>query len=230
MTRSCRGGVRASALGSALALGATAAPGLAAASSGGSAAGADCAPAPRLHDGFFARVETGLALARSRADQPSAFPERTALRALGQSTTLAVGGTPFTGLVVAGTLWAARLDPTFYERGVPRTPDDDSVKLTWARLGPLISYYPDPQRGFHVDAFVGVALAVESDEKGNPLEPGFAGPSAALALGHDWFVSTELSLGVSARATFSRLARSHGGKDESLRPEMLELSFAYTYH
>jgi hypothetical protein len=212
-----------------LALSASAAPGFAA-GPGPDASDTACAAAPRRHDGFFARVEAGVAFFRSRTDQPSAFPERTASRALGQASTVAVGGTPFPGWVVAGTLWAARLDPTFYERGAPRTPDDDSVKLTWARLGPLVSYYPDPQRGFHVDAFAGVALAVESDEKGNPLEPGFAGPSAALALGHDWFVSTELSLGVSARATFSRVARSHGGKKESLRAEMLELSFAYTYH
>lgn len=213
--------MRAGALSSALALALYAAPGL---------ANDDCAPAPRRHDGFFARVETGVALFRARAEQPSASPARTAIRALGQSTTLAVGGTPFPGLVVAGTLWAARLDPTFYELGEPRVPDDDSVKLTWARLGPLVSYYPDRGRGFHVDAFAGLALAVESDEKGDPLEPGFAGPSAALAVGHDWFVSTELSLGVSARATFARVTRSHGGQNESLTPEVIELSIAYTYH
>ena len=221
--------MRASAVCCALALVANAAPCLAAGPTQGEGRG-DCAPARRRHDGFFARVETGLALLRSRAEQPSAAPERTALRAWGQSTTLAVGATPFPGLVIAGTLWAARLDPTFYELGEPRSPDDDSVKLTWARLGPLLSYYPDPGRGFHVDAFAGLSLAVESDEKGDPLEPGFAGPSAALALGHDWFVSSELSLGVSARATFARVARSHGGRSESLSPEVLEISIAYTYH
>ncbi len=213
----------------ALALTATAAPAFGRGPEA-AAPSSECAPQERLHDGFFARVETGLALFRARARQPSAFPERTAIRGLGQSTTLAVGSTPAPGLVVAGSLWAARLDPTFYEHGQSRAPDDDSVKLTWARLAALVSYYPDPRRGFHVDASAGLALAVESDEKGNPLEPGFAGPSAALSLGHDWFVSTELSLGVSARATFSRVARSHDGQRESLRPEMLELSFAYTYH
>jgi hypothetical protein len=213
----------------ALALTANAAPGFAGGPSAAARSG-ECPATPRLHDGFFARVETGLTLFRARARQPSAFPERTAIRALGQSTTLAAGATPVAGLVLAGSLWAARLDPTFYEHGQSRAPDDDSVKLTWARLAALVSYYPDPRRGFHVDASAGVALAVESDEKGNPREPGFAGPSAALALGQDWFVSSELSLGVSARATFSRVARSHEGQPEFLRPEMLELSFAYTYH
>lgn len=213
----------------ALALTAIAAPALAR-GPGAAAPSGECAPAPRLHDGFFARVETGLAVFRASARQPSAFPERTAIRGLGQSTTLAVGATPFGGLVVAGSLWAARLDPTFYEHGRWRSPDDDSVKLTWARLGALVSYYPEPRQGFHVDASAGVALAVESDEKGDPLEPGFAGPSAALALGHDWFVSTELSLGVAARATFSRVSRSHDGQREALRPEILELSLSYTYH
>lgn len=187
-----------------------------------------CEPEPgaRLHDGFFVRAEAGLALLRSAVRAPS----RDGVRGIGQSSSVSVGGTPWRGLVVGGSIWAARIDPTFIEAGRARSPDDDSVKLTLARVGPFLSLYPAPTRGFHADLALGVLLAVESDEKGDPLEPGFAGPVLALGLGHEWFVGDEVSVGVSARATFSRVSRETAGGGERLLSESLELVLGYTYH
>ena len=188
----------------------------------------------RLHDGFFLRAETGVVWLRAgvRGALGTALgtPERTGLRGIGQSTTISAGGTPWPGLVVGGSLWASRIDPSFIEGGVRRVPDDDSVKWTLARVGPFVSFYPRPRAGFHADLALSIALAVESDEKGEPIEPGAAGPGLAVGLGHDWFVSSELSLGLFGRVALIRVSREKEGRDQRTLGELLELGISYTYH
>jgi hypothetical protein len=191
----------------------------------------DCIePGQRLHDGFFFRAETGVVWLRAGVRGALAPPERTGLRGIGQSTSISAGGTPWPGLVVGGSLWASRIDPSFIESGVRREPDDDSVKWTLARVGPFVSFYPRPDAGFHADLALSIALAVESDEKGEPLEPGAAGPGLAVGLGHDWFVSSELSLGLFARVAMVRVTRERNGRAERTLGELLELGVSYTYH
>jgi hypothetical protein len=191
----------------------------------------DCnEPAQRLHDGFFLRAETGVAWLRAGVRDSLGPPGRTSLRGIGQSTAILAGGTPWPGLVFGGSLWASRIDPTFVEGGVRREPDDDSVKWTLARVGPFVSFYPRPNAGFHADLALSIALAVESDEKGEPIEPGAAGPGLAIGLGHDWFVSSELSLGLFGRVALIRVTRESNGRDERTLGELLELGVSYTYH
>jgi hypothetical protein len=191
----------------------------------------DCAePNQRLHDGFFFRAETGVVWLRAGVRDALGPPGRTGLRGVGQSTTISVGGTPWPGLVVGGSLWASRIDPSFIESGVRRVPDDDSVKWTLARVGPFVSFYPRPRAGFHADLALSIALAVESDEKGEPIEPGAAGPGLAVGLGHDWFVSSQLSLGLFGRVALIRVSRESDGREERTLGELLELGISYTYH
>jgi hypothetical protein len=183
-------------------------------------------PHARLHDGFFVRAEAGLALLQASVSAPS----RSRVRALGQASTLALGGTPARGLVVGGVLWASRLDPSFVEGGRQITPDDDSVKVTLARVGPFVSFYPDPRRGFHADASLALVLGSESNEKGKPLEPGFWGPGISFGIGHDWFIAQQFSLGVVSRAVFTRISRDSAAGPERWRTAGFELALSYTYH
>lgn len=131
---------------------------------------------------------------------------------------------------MGGNLWAARIDPTFIEGGQSRSPADDSVKWTLARIGAFASFYPDPRAGFHADASLALALSVESDERGTAIEPGASGPAFSLGLGQEWFVSAELSLGLFARAAFVRATRERDGRQERALAELLELGISYTYH
>src|SRR4051812_39823040 len=97
------------------------------------AALAPCAatdPGDRLHDGFLARSETGLAFLWARVSGSQASPRRTGVRGLGQSASLWVGGTPRPGLVLGGALWTARIAPSFVQGGTTVVPDDDSVKIS----------------------------------------------------------------------------------------------------
>ncbi|HEX3597786.1 MAG TPA: hypothetical protein VHU80_21910, partial [Polyangiaceae bacterium] len=136
-------------------------------------------PTARRHDGFFARADSGLAGFFATVSGSATGRDR--IRGIGQSAAIFIGGTPRPGLTVGGYVWASRIDPTFRVRGVHVSPDDDSVKLTLGRIGPFLDWYPDPLLGFHVQVNAGLAVQVESDEKGNSIKP--AGIGAAGAFG-----------------------------------------------
>jgi hypothetical protein len=184
----------------------------------------------RRHDGFFARSEPGVALFFAFIADSGPKPRRTAVRGIGQSGAISVGGTPAAGLVVGGTAWAARIDPSFVEGGTHVTPDDDSVKLSALRLGPFVDWYPEPNGGFHAFASVAFTTLVESDVKGNPIRPPALGASLGAGFGYEWFVSSELSLGF-----FTRQASGYAVRHAPLGSVRslffaLELGVTATYH
>lgn len=187
----------------------------------------DTDPGDRRHDGFFARSETGLSLLWADV---SGAASRTGIRAIGQSATLSFGGTPARGLVLGGSLWTARLDPVFVESGRTVTPDDDSVKLTMLRVGPFVDYYPDPTAGFHAQGAAQLAVQIESDVKGNPIEPTALGAAASMGAGYEWFLSGEFSLGFVARAALGRVVRAPNGGEERMLWVIPELALTATYH
>ncbi len=155
---------------------------------------------------------------------------RTRIRAYGQSSEVSVGGTVAAGTVVAVSIFGSRVDPTFVENGIEVSPDDDSVKETLVRLGPLLDWYPSPSRGFHTQVAAGLALQVESDEKGNAVEPAAVGISLAVGFGYEWFVSRQLSLGFMVRMNAGRVTRTAHGLTERTLWEAPEIALAYTYH
>ena len=75
------------------------------------------------------------------------------------------------------------MDPVFVEQDRTVSPDDDSVKITLLRLGPFLDFYPEPAGGFHVVTAAALTVQVESDVKGNAVQPAALG--AALAELHD---------------------------------------------
>lgn len=187
-------------------------------------------PHDRRHDGFFARAEVGIALFAADVREPLYALGRTRTQGYGESSGLWAGGTPKRGLVIGGGIWTARIDPTFTVDGRRVSPDDDSVKVTLARFGPIIDWYPDPRAGFHAQVTPAIALLVESDEKGKPIEPGAIGPALAFGLGYEWFISRDFSLGLLARFGVARVDRSRAGRHERTLWETPELMLAYTYH
>jgi len=184
-------------------------------------------PGERLHDGFFARSDTALAILFAGV---SGSGPRTGIRGVGQSAVISIGGTPARGLVLGGTVWTARIDPVFVEDGRTVTPDDDSVKVTLLRIGPFLDYYPDPASGFHVQAAVQLAVQIESDVKGNAVEPAALGAALSAGAGYEWFVSSELSLGPLARVAFGRVVRTPSSRDERMLWIIPEIGLSATYH
>jgi hypothetical protein len=191
-----------------------------------------CAPAPgaRFHDGFFARSESGIAVLSAHVSGSAGPPFRSQVRGVGQGASFSAGGTPRTGLVLGGTIWTTKIDPIFIEDGKLTVPDDDSVKLLLLRIGPLIDWYPEPGRGFHALATAGLMLQIETDAKGNPLDPIAFGASLSTGVGHEWFISNELSLGILGRVSFGRLQRPMPGGHERTLFVIPELALSATYH
>jgi hypothetical protein len=156
--------------------------------------------------------------------------KRSRIRAYGQSSELVVGTTVDPGIVVGMSVFTARLDPTFVENGVNVSPDDDSVKETLARVGPIVDWYPNTSRGLHVQVAAGLALQVESDAKGEPIEPGAVGVAVAVGVGYEWFVSPQFSIGFLTRMNGGRVTRTVHGRSEHTMWEAPEIALTYTYH
>lgn len=187
-------------------------------------------PGARLHDGFFARSAPGVAFYRAVVEDRGAEPRRNRIRGVAQSAVLAVGGTPAPGLVVGGLIFTARVDPEFVEENRTVSPDDDSVKLTVLHVGPFVDWYPDPRRGFHAQLALSFVAQVESDTKGNPVEPPALGGAAAFGLGYEWFLSSEFSVGGLARVAGGALERSPRDGAERMLFLIPELALTVTYH
>lgn len=155
---------------------------------------------------------------------------RTGVRGIGQSSTIELGGTPATGLVIGASVWVARIDPVFVDGGRHVSSDDDSVKLTQLRVGPFIDFYPSPRRGFHTTVAPSLVVEFETDTKGDPVEPLWYGAALATGTGYEWFLAREVSLGVLARFAFGTVARSPAGTTERLTFMAPELALTATYH
>jgi hypothetical protein len=196
------------------------------------AAPAPCRPhdGAYRHDGFFLRSAPGIAVLRAIVSGSVGTSRRTGVDGFGPSSSLEVGGTPARGLVVGGNLWTAQLDPVFVENGRRVSSDDDSVKLTQLRIGPFLDFYPRPERGLHVSATASLLVEFESDTKGDAIRPLWYGAAFATAVGHEWFIAEEASLGILARFALGSLRRSYGGATETLTFIAPELALTATYH
>ncbi|HMJ50770.1 MAG TPA: hypothetical protein VK540_01810 [Polyangiaceae bacterium] len=187
-------------------------------------------PGERLHDGFFARSDTSLAFFRAIVSGADTPPRRSGILGVGQGAGISVGGTPERGLVVGGTVWTARMDPVFVENGQTVTPDDDSVKVTLLRLGPFLDFYPDPTRGFHLWASAALTAQIETDAKGNAIKPAALGAALTIGPGYEWFVTSQLSLGLLGRVSLGRVVRTPSEGEQHVLWIVPELALAATYH
>jgi hypothetical protein len=183
----------------------------------------------RLHDGFFARSGTGLAFYLADVSAPFSPARRTAIRGYGQSADISIGGTPLAGFVIGGALSTAIIDPVFVENGVTVSPDDDSVKLRLVRVGPFVDWYPDPARGLHLQGALSFVAQVETDTKGNAVEPASIGGALSIASGYEWFIVDEVSVGFLARVTAGNFVRAAPEGDETMLWMVPELAISATY-
>ena len=122
------------------------------------------------------------------------------------------------------------MDPVFVEEGKTVSPDDDSVKITLLRLGPFLDFYPDLAGGFHFVTAAALTVQVESDVKGNAIEPAAFGAALSIGPGYEWFLADELSLGVLGRVSLGRLVRTPNDGEQHILWIIPELALTATYH
>ena len=110
---------------------------------------------------------------------------------------LSIGGTPFKGIVFAGTLLTNSVEhPTFTGDATLEIDGNYAFNM----LGGTVDWYPDPKGGFHAGGTLGLAWATAPLPKGQLVETmGGAGPGLSALIGYDWWIGSEWSIGGIAR-------------------------------
>lgn len=174
--------------------------------------------APRTHDGFYLRASLGFgSLSVTRDGSVSGQGSGAGLNA-GQSTIdgptgtseLSIGGSLSPGLALYGMgLRALMPDATVeYDGGETALPAGYGLWL----LGIGLDWFPDPKGGFHAGGGLALAAAGGRAPDGSPFENiGGAGGAVTLAVGYDFWIADEWSLGINARLVG---ASAHGETTE----------------
>jgi hypothetical protein len=167
-------------------------------------------PGIREHDGFFARggigfggfqaSMTGTGVNVCNAGVCAFETVSLSGGALATGSELALGGTPFRGVVVGGgffTNLAAGSLPGTRAGGRPIVGSDSALIL----YAPFVDYYFDPSAGWHLEGAAGLALiAGGSGGTGITGHTG-AGGGAMVGFGNEWWIGEQWSVGGLARMT-----------------------------
>lgn len=163
------------------------------------------------HDGFYLRAALGLAEINLDRSTDGALHANygdgsdSSVAGPGGMGELSIGGTPWPGVVIAGSLvWYDIAEPKL-ERD--RGKDADlSGPLTFAVLGATLDWYPNPHGGFHLGGTLGAGAVKAKSPDGSPFDDiGGAGAAFSLGIGYDWWVADEWSVGVLGRLSGARI-------------------------
>ncbi len=176
-----------------------------------------------MHDGFYLRLGTGFgAYSESlRSEDSDVYGGKVKGTTSGFATLgeFAIGGTISRGLVLGGGAYTAQLVAGTFRTsdssaGAP-PPELDPEVRNFSLVGPFLDWYPNPRKGFHVQASLGLAtlsgvhLDTSVVDDDDPYHA--AGVGIMLAAGYEWWIGEEWSMGVAARLLGGFLA----GKDDS---------------
>jgi hypothetical protein len=174
-----------------------------------------------VHDGFYLRFASGFgAYAETfKSESSELYSGEVHARTRGLATLgeLALGGSLRPGLVLGVGIYSAELISgssrvSRKSADVP-PPELEPEFRSLGIVGPFVDWYPNPRRGFHVQAAVGVAgMGTAFDDFGDSDEDYSAGGAGVvLGIGHEWWIGDQWSLGASARNTLALVT----GKDNS---------------
>ena len=195
---------------------------------------------PYFHDGFYLRMALGGGGLRSRDQTVGASTNGSAdVNAGGGAVEVSVGGTPGRGLVLAGSFIAQGGEFGRIDDGNGST--KMSKAIGYAIFGGTLDLYPHPQKGMHFMGTIGPAfMSVMEDDRTHRTWKNSAGAAVSFAVGYDWWVGPQWSLGFLARMTGARFwgtstyddATKDTSYDASSRRSLASFSmlFAGTFH
>ncbi|HEX4340243.1 MAG TPA: hypothetical protein VH062_30250 [Polyangiaceae bacterium] len=149
------------------------------------------------HDGLYLRISTGTHYTSFTGDGKSGD---VAIHGLTTAPTLAIGGTPGEGVVVAGVLRWEQTRGTVH--GAPKPEGNGTATL--GELGILMDYFPRANDGWHFGGLLALGVITVSDSQ-LPDSSGAAFAGSAFG-GYDWWIGPEWSLGLMAMFTASSRA------------------------
>jgi hypothetical protein len=169
-------------------------------------------PSARRHDGFYLRFGIGIGglsmqrkgeLSTSGTTGTSAYEGDSSIAGGGGAFELSIGGTVASGLVICGTLFGQNVNEPELVSDDDQFPDTElGSNLSFGLIGPGIHWYPDAEGGFHFGGTLGLAYAVAETPSGSRFEHiGGVGGGVSLAVGYDFWIADQWSLGVMGRFT-----------------------------
>jgi hypothetical protein len=153
------------------------------------------------HDGFFLSGELGVGyLSMSGTASGGAHNVDSKIAGGAISGGLLLGSTLAEGWVIgAATQNHSVWSPTL-EYGDKTEELDGSLGLSL--MGPFAQFYPDPKEGLFFRLAPGYALVYATDSEVESFATGFG---VAAAVGNDWWIGKEWSMGVAGRFTYAHL-------------------------
>lgn len=191
----------------------------------------------REHDGFFLRFGLGYAPVSAKGTTESFGTQiDTEISGGAASAELLIGGTPAQGLVVGGGVVTYVIsDPTFEADGLGTAPTDDG-QAQLSGIGVFGQYYTDPKGGLFLQAFLGYAqgsyeYTISGVKTESETGTGFM---LAAAVGYDFWVADQWSLGPAFRFSYAKLTYDETRNGNSYTDEYSvtapTLLFGVTYH
>jgi hypothetical protein len=178
---------------------------------------------PRTHDGFYMQLATGLGYLSTSASQG---PVSMSISGLATPFEALFGGTVGPAAIGGGFYMDYSFSPSqsvdtpgFSASG---TLNDVSMYMVGAHV--FGDIYPDPHGGFHVRPFLGYAALqlARNGQTGN--SPG--GPLVGAAVGYDFWVGDEWSIGVLGRFAYAALSLE-GQSYGTISPALMA---SFTFH
>jgi len=158
---------------------------------------------PRLHDGFYLRLSTGLGPYNEWIDR-AGQESHASVSGIAQTADVAAGGSIRPGVVLGGAFWSTTVlaSNTRTFAGEVLTSTTAQNPSSWV-AGPWVDYYFNPRGGFHLPAALGIAVINGLDVEGVRLSRNnnALGAGMLAGLGYDWWISDQWSIGVLGRIT-----------------------------
>jgi hypothetical protein len=176
----------------------------------------------RNHDGLYFRIAFGIGSGHDAMRSSIPLPTQREVpfqpdpldgsgSGLAAATELAVGFTPFRGVVLGVGSFTATI-PTLVAAVQDSRTGGYRFRLSqFAMIGPLLDWYVDAGSGFHVEASPGLASYVAG--AGEPRIGGAqaqahtaAGFGFMLGAGYEWWIGDQWSVGLLGRITYGAMS------------------------
>jgi hypothetical protein len=182
---------------------------------------------PERHDGFYARAGVGFGALTDRMTIGIPIIADVDGSATGPSVGLHVAGglTVAKGFVIGGFFATETVTNPKVQVEGERVDADVSVG-TFALVGPLVDWYPNPVDGWHLGAGIGPCSISVEDDAGNIESEQPVGFGGTLFGGYDLWIGEEWSIGGLARAVGGTLT----GDAVVHRLGAFSLALVATYH
>lgn len=173
------------------------------------------------HDGWYGRLGFGLHYFSLWGDGPRGSASISGFAA---AFNFAVGGTPWDGLVIAGTLGATYAGGSFHG-GPPGAPGDAEALLPF--VGALVDWYPAPRGRVHAGGTFGLGGFLATDSS-NRAYRGYA-PAGSLFAGIASWQGPQVSIDVQLVLSISAPASATDQYHQSTGYELMSLAGGLEY-